>query len=447
MTQIMKIEKIWVNKLFGFLNHQMDLKEEGVTFIHGPNGCGKTTILKMVASFFSWQEVGTLFEINFGELVIIYDNKDEIRVTKLIKGNENNENDDSQFPVLNITLKKESGEIESFEISTKQAIKVPLDEVDDEIPFLTRVSLREWVDMRNDEHLSYAEVLKKFAGKLGRFETSPEWLQEYQESNHVCFIPAQRLFKLDSEAFPHRSRLLGEKETIQLYSDELKNSISNTLTEFAAISQSRDRSFPDRLLSATTPINLSDKDIKDKYKKMENKISKLMNAGLIDEEKNISLPQQKLEETEKKVLFLYLQDREEKLKIFDALQKKIEVLMEIVDPKLRNKRFKVNRHKGFVFETTNGEKDFLKPTVLSSGEQNQIVLFYELIFNSKEPSLFLIDEPEISLHVEWQRQFFNDVSKVANLTHHSFLIATHSPQIIGNRRDIAIGLEGGILNE
>ena len=424
----------------------MDLKKEGITFIHGPNGCGKTTILKMVASFFSWQEVGTLFEINFDEFVIIYDNKDEIRVTKLMT-----ENDESQFPLLNITLKKELEEAESFEISAGQARKIPIDEIDDHIPFLNRVGIREWLDMRNGEHLSYADVLKKFAAKLGRFETPPEWLQEYQKSNHVCFIPAQRLFKFDSEeSFPYRSRLFGDNyglnDTIQLYSDELKNSISNTLTEFAAISQSRDRSFLDRLLSAH-PINLSNKDIKGQYKEIENKISKLMNAGLIDEEKNISLPQQKLEETENKILLLYLQDIEEKLKIFDVLQQKIEVLMKIVGPKLRNKRFKVNRHEGFVFETTNGEKDFLKPTVLSSGEQHQIVLFYELIFNSKEPSLFLIDEPEISLHVEWQRQFFDDVSKVANLTHHSFLVATHSPQIIGSRRDIAIGLEGGILNE
>jgi len=444
----MKIEKILVNKLFGFLNHEMDLKEAGVTFIHGPNGCGKTTTLKMLASFFSWQEVGTLFEINFGELLIIYDNKDEISVTKSMNGNEN---DDSQFPVLNITLKKESGETERFEISARQARKMPIDEVDEYLPFLNRVDIKEWVDRRNGEHLSYAEVLNKFAAKLGRFETPPEWLQAYQKSNQICFIPAQRLFQLDAEdSFPHRSRLFSDNygmiDTIQLYSDELKNSISNTLTEFAAISQSRDRSFPDRLLSAPA-IDLSDKDIKEQYKEIENKIIKLMNAGLIDEEKNISLPEQKLEETEKKVLFLYLQDREEKLKVFDDIQNKIEVLMEIVGPKLRNKRFKVNRHEGFVFETTNGEQDFLKPTVLSSGEQHQIVLFYELLFHSKEPSLFLIDEPEISLHVEWQRQFFNDVSKVANLAHHSFLIATHSPQIIGSRRDIAIGLEGGILND
>jgi len=437
----MKIEKILVKQLFGFLNHQIELKEEGVTFIHGPNGCGKTTLLKMVAAFFSWQEVGTLFEINFGELTFIYDNKDEITVSKSSNRNENAET------FLSITLEKDSVQKEKFDISTEQAGKIPFDEIDDYIPFLKRLSSRIWMDRRNGERLSYAEVSKKFAIRLSNFEEPPLWLQDYQKLNKNFFIPAQRLFRLDYEHFNHRSQLLTNNnygiETIQIYSEELKKSISNTLAEYAATSQSKERSFPQRLLSSTLRIP-SNEDIRNKYKEIEDNIQKSMEAGLIDEEKSISLPTQ-IEETDKKVLFLYLQDREEKLKIFEDIQKKIEVLMEIVGPKLRNKRFKVNRHQGFVFETTN--KDFLKPTVLSSGEQHQIVLFYQLIFNSKEPSLFLIDEPEISLHVEWQRQFFNDISKVANLTHHSFLVATHSPQIIGSRRDIAIGLEGGILNE
>jgi predicted ATP-binding protein involved in virulence len=442
----MRIEKIVVKKLFGILNHQINLKDEGVTFIHGPNGCGKTTILSMMASFFSWQDVGTLFEIYFGELVFIYDNKDEISVSKTMIGNED---DDVQLPVLHITLKKESGKQESFELSTKQARKIPINEIEEHIDFLKRVDSQKWIDIRNGEHFSSVnDVLEKFAGRLISFKECPKWLQEYIDANHVCLIPAQRLFKFGDEYFSHRYRLsvMSIRETIQLYSDELKESIQAQLSELAIISQSRDRSFPERLLSAPISVSLSDEEIRDKYKETEKKIRKLMEVGLLDEEENISLPQQKLEETEKKVLILYLQDIAEKLKIFDELQQKIEVLMEIVGPKLRNKRFKVNRHQGFVFETTYGEPDFLKLALLSSGEQHQIVLFYELIFNSKVPSLFLIDEPEISLHVEWQRQFFNDVSKVANLGHHSFLIATHSPQIIGSRRDIAIGLEGGILN-
>ena len=79
-----KIVEIRVNKLFGFLNHRVDLKEEGVTFIHGPNGCGKTTFLKLIACFFEW-DIGSITEINFGSLDIIYSNKEiSVEKTKII---------------------------------------------------------------------------------------------------------------------------------------------------------------------------------------------------------------------------------------------------------------------------------------------------------------------------------------------------------------------------
>jgi predicted ATP-dependent endonuclease of OLD family len=71
-------------------------------------------------------------------------------------------------------------------------------------------------------------------------------------------------------------------------------------------------------------------------------------------------------------------------------------------------------------------------------------LFYELIFGSPGIDLFLIDEPEISLHVEWQRSFLSDLQKVQKLTGCRFLVATHSPQIINNRRDLAVALDGGV---
>lgn len=40
---------------------------------------------------------------------------------------------------------------------------------------------------------------------------------------------------------------------------------------------------------------------------------------------------------------------------------------------------------------------------LSSGEKQEIVLFYELIFETDSQLLLLIDEPEISLHIMWQK--------------------------------------------
>ena len=148
-----------------------------------------------------------------------------------------------------------------------------------------------------------------------------------------------------------------------------------------------------------------------------------------------------------KVLSLYLQDVNIKLSVFDELQSKIKLFLDIISNKLKSKKITVNRNDGLLVETFLDKKEILKPTQLSSGEQHQIVLFYELIFKSKPNSLFLIDEPEISLHVDWQRCFLDDLLKITKIIDSTFLIATHSPQIIGSHRNLAVALEDGILED
>ena len=77
---------------------------------------------------------------------------------------------------------------------------------------------------------------------------------------------------------------------------------------------------------------------------------------------------------------------------------------------------------------------------LSSGEKQEIVLFYELIFETKSNLMLLIDEPEISLHITWQKKFLDDLLKVSKISHIKAIVATHSPQIISNHWDIQIDL-------
>jgi predicted ATP-binding protein involved in virulence len=69
---------------------------------------------------------------------------------------------------------------------------------------------------------------------------------------------------------------------------------------------------------------------------------------------------------------------------------------------------------------------------LSTGEQHELVLLYNLLFRVEAGTLVLIDEPEISLHVTWQKTFIDDVLRVAELSKFRFVVATHSPQIIGS---------------
>ena len=70
---------------------------------------------------------------------------------------------------------------------------------------------------------------------------------------------------------------------------------------------------------------------------------------------------------------------------------------------------------------------------LSSGEIQLIVILTHLYFNPEveKANVFIIDEPELSLHVQWQEKFVEGIIAASSET--QFILATHSPSIILNR--------------
>jgi predicted ATPase len=68
--------------------------------------------------------------------------------------------------------------------------------------------------------------------------------------------------------------------------------------------------------------------------------------------------------------------------------------------------------------------------ILSTGEQNIINIFINLIFKTKYNSFVTIDEPEISLHMEWQLLLLRNIIRVANELDLQILVATHSPYLL-----------------
>lgn len=67
---------------------------------------------------------------------------------------------------------------------------------------------------------------------------------------------------------------------------------------------------------------------------------------------------------------------------------------------------------------------------LSSGEKQIIIMIAHLIFeeDQKPSGVFIIDEPELSLHIAWQEIFINSITEASPKT--QFILATHSPSII-----------------
>jgi len=435
----MRLKEIRTHKLFGIFDHAIPLNmDDRITIIHGPNGYGKTAVLRLIAGVFTPQ-YGVLRELPFDRLELCMYNGSVLTVTADgFKDDANRDHIVFDFPPN-----------EPFDLSRqhKSSIRtINKGDLETFIPGLERVGVNEWFSLQTGETMDFEGVLDRFTDELP-FRTRkkleyPIWLTELQESLDVHFIRANRL-ELNRAHRTSKSRQSEWISVVARFADELAGLIRSTLATYAELSQSLDRSFPHRLVVASNGSSHSPEAIRGKLNQLEQQRKNLVDAGLLDHDQqpDVQIPAAEIEETKWDVLSVYVSDVEKKLAVFSDLYAKIDLFRSILNRKFQYKSVAVNKHEGIVFRTEDGKQ--LPPSSLSSGEQHEVVLLYQLLFKVKRDSLILIDEPELSLHVAWQKQFLRDLSQITALANFDALIATHSPQIISDRwDDLTVELRG-----
>lgn len=112
------------------------------------------------------------------------------------------------------------------------------------------------------------------------------------------------------------------------------------------------------------------------------------------------------------------------------------VFKDIINNIFINKTIDVSATGKLVVSMNNGTS--LPLNKLSSGETQVLLMFYYILFHSGQDGVVIVDEPEISLHVSWQQMlgdYFSDICRVRKV---QIIVATHSPQIIHDKWDLAI---------
>lgn len=446
-----RIKSIKVTGLFGLYDHQVTLKEDRVTVIHGPNGVGKTVFLKLTNAFLKGR-YNEIARVSFKAFEILFDDGSVARI---------NVEDETTTPKrVQLTFEANASAIDSVTIDGESLNTQRLaHQISEASPYISQIGPDEWIDRRTEEVFSGDELVaravdfvpkdvKKWAAK------EPRGLRELRSRINVHLIEAQRLIRLTATSPEWKYRPGGDRTTmatVQEYSRDLKRRLETTLANYAKQSQKLDQSFPQRLL--TGPAGpLSVEQLKLEMQAVEASRDKLKRIGILDrgDPTQDSYPLQvsqldSLQASQLSVMSVYARDTKEKLAVLEELSGRIEILLTVLNRKFTNKTVSISRETGLAILGKNGKS--IPVTALSSGEQHELVLLYDLLFKVKPNTLVLIDEPELSLHISWQKGFMEDLLEIIRLAHFDVLMATHSPYIVGDRSDLLVVLSPDIEME
>ncbi|MGP2657498.1 AAA family ATPase [Malaciobacter sp. WC5094] len=217
---------------------------------------------------------------------------------------------------------------------------------------------------------------------------------------------------------------------IDTFDNKINQSI-NSKTELDFIIEKLTKEFSIYNGSINTLIKKETEEIREKIKKIEKNISE----ATIDELKEFQ--KLKVEENEiknkkykkllqfKEIINTFYKDTNKEIIIDDVLIQNPKVPFVI--------RFKDKPISGPVNEEE--ETEFLSR--LSSGEKQILIIFLSIIVQGDKPFILLMDEPESSLHVEWQAILIENIKKLnPNI---QIIIATHNPIILLDRKASEIG--------
>jgi len=458
-SNIEKIKEIEIEDLFNQFNYHINITSESlpVTLLYGMNGSGKTTILRGIHAILKGEySYFNTFPIKRFELVF-----------KSFKAGIEKRNK-KLYSIAHINNRKKEFEIKEpsrgskrdyyrliRNLKTHRLTPVRRRRLLNELKI--RYDIEDDVDIIDINLESDTIILKSDTGKttyhfsfdalyLDTSKEFPSWLNEIRRKMPSSYlIKEQRLIR--PELRESREESLSSLEAVPFHERDLLRKISSTLNEYANQSQLLDQSFPTRIFKQQKDYDSQESlELSEELSKIDIRRKELQRVGVLEEEEEVdpSLVEFKkdfkdLDTSLKIVLSTYIEDNWKKLSIFDNLYARVLLFQKTVNNYFVGKKLYVNGDKGFSIIMDESEKE-LSTDRLSSGEKNMLVMVYELIFKTDENSMVLIDEPEISLHVKWQKKLIDDLADMGKLNDLTFILATHSPMIIADRWNLAVRL-------
>lgn len=421
----MNLSKLYVKRLFGLYDYSIDFSRKDVNFtvLTSPNGYGKTTLLRIINSL-DVKRLYYLYLLKFSELFFLFEDGSELVINEPESQKPDEKDSDTRKDIrknLCLTWKRGSTEICRFDY-VPDVLQIAKRNVINKLA----ASRRFGIDVSEDSQsfFTYGEGGEALNTELANMQGQEQFLLQLA-TIQTDFIGANRIYT--ENRHDRRPGMRIELPVLQVVR-ELRLMLSQKVAEFQSNFQRLDTKLIEMLLDGEGK-QISQAEYQERAARLQTLIEELNSFGLTNKQ---SLPFYRSENSS--MLDVYLQQMEEKLRFYNDLLP----LVQLFDKNIRQKHFAnktitLSPQHGLRIVSDNG--DILSADMLSTGEQNQIVLLYDLIFKTPKGSILLIDEPEGSLHVAWQNDFVSDMRTIAENKELQIVVATHSAIIVSNTPD------------
>lgn len=431
--------------IYGVFDFNIDFNKD-INILIGKNGTGKTTLLKIIIAIFSKDYI-FLSKVKFKYIKLRFENDNKIISIDLsdylVKKSNDNKIEVVDYRVssreLNCDYVVSIRDDKLFELIRVEGKNGEEELLKIETPMFLGLD-RRFVNTKKHFHESARNFLFDFDDEVDRFKDEP--LESIKEliSNVVS--------KNRSKLFSYNTKLRNNLLTIFL--EEIPSNIKITEEFLVKLFGAKDKF--DKIQHSIRNLMLSEQVIKLINQRLYDYsllTSELKNK--FDSLSSLQSPEDEITQAVVDEISLEIRNGMEDFirlsKVLDALEnfqahhreiyKKINLFKKLVN------NFFEGTNKSIHISSTGSLKvkindNLFDLDILSSGERQIIILVGNLIFNEfvSKRKIFIIDEPELSLHIYWQEIFLN--SLIEGSEDIQFIIATHSPSIVAEYSEFII---------
>jgi len=446
-----KLTSFAIYGLWGERNYKLEFEDETLIVV-GENGSGKTTVMRILFNCLACRW-GNLIDESFNRIEITFGNETKSFEYEQIGERKLYEISNEWLSELPIPLRRRISYREGKKYRPDEILKVIHEEgieeyCAEEMEYLTQCNSRipesireitEWINQNLTYQIVYYPTYRRFEDVFNKdthIRKAGSWEMRFKNKIEKNIIVSQR--GMSDVDYKINEILWNIKEEYNKTSAELNlNCFKGILKhEFEPTidisSEKADPEYVETVFNSISGTTL----LKEEILQVKDKLLNILEKDKITEE------------YDKIVVYFYNM----LVKRFEELKKNEELLERFFyacNQYLSNKYFEydANNFRYYIkVETRNGERKSMKIEQLSSGEKQIVALFCYLYLDATVDKLIIVDEPELSLSVEWQEKILEDIAQIS--TCKSLIVATQSPFVYDNLlRKYARGIEEFLVLE